>query len=106
MTASEPSEAPVRVGGLNRSAVGNFDSGPVSKPEIEDLFMLKNEAFRLAFRQEQSHGPIDSKHRGIASTHDRRYADAQALAQDTGQLYSRCTAVCEVSWPFTRHRHS
>src|SRR5487761_2004554 len=28
-------------GGLNRSAVGNFDSGPVSKPEIEDLFMLR-----------------------------------------------------------------
>ena len=42
--------------------------------------MLRNEAIRLASRQEQNHGLIDSGHHAVAPTHDRRHADAQALA--------------------------
>ena len=34
--------------------------------------MLRNEAIRLASRQEQNHDSFDSSHQPVASTHDRR----------------------------------
>ena len=44
--------------------------------------MLRNEAIRLASRQEQSHDLIEPNHHAVAPTHDRRHAHAQALPQD------------------------
>ena len=37
----------------------------------EVLFMLCNEAIRLASRQEQNHGRIASQHHAVAPAHDR-----------------------------------
>ena len=82
------------------------DSALVSKSEIKDLFMLMIEAIGLVFRQEQNHGSIDLNYQGIASAHDPGHAHAQALTQDTGQLYSMCAAVYEVPWPLARHIHA
>jgi len=51
--------------------------------------MLRNEAIRLASRQEQSHDSIEASRLAIAPTHDRRLADAQALPQDTDRAIIR-----------------
>src|ERR1700693_2616452 len=83
--------------GLNRwRGIG----APIRRRRVNEagvLFMLTSEAIRLVLRQEQNHGPIDSSHHAVASTHDRRHAHAQALCQDADGLYSCSAAACRLS---------
>ena len=61
--------------------------------------MLVNEAIRLGSPQEQSH---DSSHQPVASTHDRRHADAQVLAQDAERIHPCRSAVCRIPGALAR----
>ncbi len=58
------------------------------------LFLkLRSEAIRLISRQEQNREPNDSNHQSVASTHDRRHADAQTLPQDSKRISPRSQSV-------------
>ena len=50
--------------------------------------MLRSEAIRLVSQQEQSHERFHSRDLPVASTHDRRHADAQARTK-TQAVYIR-----------------
>src|ERR1700680_1024557 len=62
--------------------------------------MLVNEAIRLGSPQDQSN---NSTYQPIGTTHDRRHADAQVLAQDPGRVYPCRAAVYRIPGPLTRH---
>ena len=47
---------------------------------------------------------INPNHHSVASTHDRRHADAQTLPQNPGQLYPCCEAIRGFSGTITRYR--
>ena len=58
--------------------------------------MFPDEAIRLVLRLEQSHEPIELRSISIASTHDRRHADAQALARNTNRVHPQCAELCTL----------
>ena len=58
--------------------------------------MFPDEAIRLVLRLEQSHEPIEHRSISIASTHDRRHADAQALARNTNRVHPQCAELCTL----------
>src|SRR3989338_4152571 len=66
--------------------------------------MLRSEAIRLIFRQEQNHELNDTNHQPVAPTLARRHADAQTLPQDTERLYPHREPLLWLAGPLARQR--
>ena len=59
--------------------------------------MLRIEAFRLDFQQEQTYDTQSQAHQSVTPTHDRRYDDAQTLNPDPDRLPPRSQKLRRLS---------